>query len=127
MIHEFVTSLEIQKAGQRAVHVSQLFICVFQASSACVLQSSAATSSYSLCQDLLSNSAYKLYWSLDTASSPVLLTGAVAGTTDGWLGFGFPAVAGEMVGGNAIIAKPCSTCSSGEIRLSDSHFYLLMA
>ena len=47
-------------------------------------------------------------------SSPVVLTGAIEGTTDGWLGFGFPAVAGEMIGGNAIIVKPCSTCVTGE-------------
>lgn len=79
-----------------------------------MLQTTAATSSYSLCEPLLSGSAYKLYWSLDTASSPVVLTGAIEGTTDGWLGFGFPAVAGQMIGGNAIIAKPCSTCVTGE-------------
>lgn len=79
-----------------------------------MLQTTAALSSYSLCEELLSNSAYKLYWNLDTALSPVVLTGAIEGTTDGWLGFGFPAVAGEMIGGNAIIAKPCSTCVTGE-------------
>ena len=90
-----------------------MHVCVLQASS-CMLQTTFATTSYSLCEELLSSSAYKLYWSLDTAASPVVLTGAMEGSTDGWLGFGFPAVAGEMLGGNAIIAKPCSTCVTGE-------------
>ena len=82
--------------------------------SGCVLQSAAGTSSFALCEDLLPSSAAKLYWTLDTSSSSVLLTGAMEATTTGWLGFGFPAVAGQMQGGNAIIAKPCAICPSGE-------------
>lgn len=83
-----------------------------------MLQTAVGPSSYSLCEGLLPSSAYQLYWTLDTASAPAVLSGAIEGTTDGWLGFGFPAVAGEMIGGNAIIAKPCSTCPSGESSIS---------
>ncbi|KAL3141585.1 hypothetical protein ABBQ32_004827 [Trebouxia sp. C0010 RCD-2024] len=84
------------------------------AASNCLLQTTAAkSSSYSLCEDLPAGSGLKVYWSLDTAASPVLLSGALEGTTDGWLGFGFPAVPGEMIGGSAIIAKPCSACPTG--------------
>ena len=102
-----------QTSGDMLSSMPVICACVPQASS-CMLQTTASTSSYSLCEELLSSSGYKLYWSLDTASSPVVLTGAIEGSTDGWLGFGFPAVAGEMIGGNAIIAKPCATCVTGE-------------
>lgn len=91
------------------------YACICLQASNCLLQTTAAkSSSYSLCEDLPAGSGLKVYWSLDTAASPVLLSGALEGTTDGWLGFGFPAVPGEMIGGSAIIAKPCSACPTGE-------------
>ena len=95
-------------------NVSRVFDSVHPQASGCTLQSSEGPRTYSLCEELLPGSAAKLYWTLDASSSPVVLTGAMEASTAGWLGFGFPAVAGQMQGGNAVIAKPCSSCPSGE-------------
>ena len=34
-------------------------------------------------------------------------------STNSWAGFAFPAQSGRMVGANAIIVRPCTSCSSG--------------
>ena len=79
----------------------------------CTLQSTAGSTAYSLCQSLIPTGDAKLYWTLDTSSSPAVLTAAIEATTTGWLGFGFPATPGYMIGGNAVIARPCASCASG--------------
>ena len=97
-------------------------LCSVQATG-CTLQSTAGSVAYSLCQSLLPTSTAKLYWTLDTSKSPATLTAAMDTTTSGsaWLGFGFPASEGQMLGGSAVIAQPCSTCASGaSLTLSDA-------
>ena len=42
------------------------------------------------------------------------MTGAIeSGNPSYWAGYGIPSSAGSMIGTNAIIAKPCSSCPTG--------------
>ena len=92
--------------------------------SRCVLQSTTGVVTYPLCQALLPSSSAKLYWSLDSSSSPVVLHGAMEAVTNGWLGFGLPSTPGVMQGASALIAKPCPTCPSGTTESLCSYIYL---
>lgn len=43
-----------------------------------------------------------------------IVTGAIeSGNPSYWAGYGIPSSAGSMIGTNAIIVKPCSSCATG--------------
>jgi len=57
-----------------------------------------------------------MFWSLETVASVTLMHVAFSGpSSDGYVGWGIPASAGRMIGGNAVIVYPLSAAPTGEL------------
>ena len=68
----------------------------------------------------------KLFWHTAPAprnSSNTLVSMALRASSTGWVGVGFPATAGQMIGSTAMILKACSSCTGG----ADVRDYFLAA
>ncbi|KAK9821563.1 hypothetical protein WJX81_002481 [Elliptochloris bilobata] len=76
----------------------------------------ANTTHFSSCRALtIDSSALAFFWSLepDAQGQGSQVRGALQCAHDGWCAWGLPEVPDRMVGGSAVIVKPCATCPSG--------------
>lgn len=99
-------STVIASTGIMWCHEPQVCIALLQAD--CGLSVAGATQTFASCSSLQgAGSEYSLLWTLEPASAngESVLSLAIESPSSGWVGWGIPTEAGEMVGASAVIVR----------------------